>query len=49
MITDKKDGIVSASTGELLTIWTFDNDLFQLMPFAEWVKWCRIEGVHVDG
>lgn len=43
------NGIAAATKTELLAIWTFDDDLYQLMPFAEWVKWCRIEGVHVDG
>lgn len=48
MITNKH-GIVAASNDELLAIWLFDNDLFRLFVFADWVKWCRITGVKVHG
>lgn len=44
-----KRGIESASRDEMLAIWLFDDDLFRLMVFAEWVKWARIVGVKVNG
>lgn len=46
MITNKH-GIVSASRDELLAIWIFDDDLFRLFAYAEWLIWCRITGVKV--
>ena len=48
MITDKF-GIAAASKMELLAIYIFDNDLFNLMPFAKWVYWCEVQGVNVYG
>lgn len=42
-------GLVSASKDELLAIWLFDDDLFRLFAYAEWLMWCRIVGVKVNG
>ena len=42
-------GLVSASMDELMAIWLFDDDLFQLFDFSRWVMWCRITGVKVNG
>ena len=44
-----QDGLVSASKDELLAIWLFDNDIFQLFAFSEWLLWCKITGVKVNG
>ena len=42
-------GLVSASRDELMAIWLFDDDLFWLFAYAEWLLWCRITGVRVNG
>ena len=42
-------GIVSASMDELMAIWLFDDDLFRLFAYAEWLMWCKIGGVKVIG
>ena len=42
-------GLVSASRDELMAIWLFDDDLFRLFAYAEWLLWCRITGVKVNG
>ena len=42
-------GLVSASRDELLAIWLFDDDLFKLFDFSEWLLWCKIVGVKVNG
>ena len=42
-------GLVSASRDELMAIWVFDDDLFRLFAYAEWLMWCRITGVIVNG
>lgn len=47
MITNEH-GIVSASRDEMLAVWTFDDDLFRLFAYAEWLMWCRITGVNVN-
>ena len=44
-----QDGLVSASRDELLAIWLFDDDLFRLFAYAEFVLWCKITGVEVNG
>ena len=41
-------GLVSASKDELMAIWLFDDDLFRLFAYAEWIMWCKIEGVKVS-
>ena len=41
--------LVSASRDELLAIWLFDDDLFRLFVYAEWLMWCKITGVKVNG
>lgn len=46
MVFDKK-GIVSASREELLALWTFDDDIFRLFYFPEWVYWCEMVGVMI--
>ena len=48
MITNNR-GLVSASRDELLAIWLFDDDLFRLFVYAEWLMWCKITGVKVSG
>ena len=48
MITNKH-GIVSASRDELIAIWLFDDDLFRLFEYAEWLMWCKIVGMTVNG
>ena len=42
-------GLVSASKDEVLAIWLFDDDLFQLFAFSELLLWCKITGVIVNG
>ena len=42
-------GLVSASRDELMAIWLFDDDLFQLFSFSELLLWCKIVGVTVNG
>ena len=42
-------GLVSASRDELMAIWLFDDDIFQLFAFSEWLLWCKIVGVIVNG
>ena len=42
-------GLVSASRDELMAIWLFDDDLFRLFAFSEWLLWCKIAGVKVNG
>lgn len=46
MVTNES-GIVSASRDELMAIWIFDDDLFKLFEFPEWVGWCDIIGIKV--
>ena len=41
-------GLVSASRDELMAIWLFDDDLFRVFAYAEFVLWCRITGVKVS-
>ena len=41
-------GLVSASRDELMAIWMFDDDIFQLFAFSEWLLWCKIVGVKVN-
>ena len=41
-------GLVSASRDELMAIWLFDDDLFRLFAYAEWLLWCKIAGVKVS-
>ena len=48
MITNNR-GLVSASKDELMAIWLFDDDLFQLFAFPELSLWCKIAGVTVNG
>lgn len=48
-MTTNNRGIVSASRDELMAIWVFDDDLFQLFDFFEWLLWCKITGVTVNG
>lgn len=40
-------GIVSASKLELLAMWLFDDDLFRLLPFGEWLVRCISQGVKI--
>ena len=47
-MTINNSGLVSASKDELMAIWIFDNDIFQLFAFSEWLLWCRITGVKVS-
>lgn len=42
------NGIVAASKMELLAIWLYDNDLFRLFHYGEFVIRCRIQGVKVN-
>ena len=42
-------GLVSASNDELMAIWLFDDDIFQLFAFSELLLWCKIVGVTVNG
>ena len=42
-------GLVSASKDELMAIWLFDDDLFQLFDFSKFVLWCKIAEVTVNG
>ena len=48
-MTTNNRGLVSASKDELMAIWLFDDDLFQLFDFSRWVMWCKIGGVKVIG
>lgn len=48
-MTTNNRGLVSASRDELLAIWIFDDDLFRLFAYAEWLMWCKIGGVKVIG
>ena len=48
-MTTNNRGLVSASRDELMAIWLFDDDLFQLFAFSEWLLWCKIAGVIVNG
>lgn len=43
------DGIAAASKAELLAIWLYDNDLFKLLFFSEWLCGCKVQGVNVRG
>ena len=42
-------GLVSASRDELMAIWLFDDDIFKMFAFPEWLLWCKITGVKVNG
>ena len=42
-------GLVSASRDELMAIWFFDDDLFRMFAYAEWLMWCKIVGMTVNG
>ena len=42
-------GLVSASRDELMDIWLFDDDLFRVFAYSEWLMWCKITGVKVNG
>lgn len=46
MVADKF-GIVAASKMELLAIYIFDDNLFDLMPFGEWEIRCKLQGIKV--
>lgn len=48
-MTTNNRGLVSASRDELMAIWLFDDDIFQLFAFSEWLLWCKIAGVQVNG
>lgn len=48
-MTTNNHGLVSASRDELMAIWLFDDDLFRLFAYAEWLMWCKITGVKVHG
>lgn len=48
-MTINDSGLVSTSKDELLAIWLFDDDLFRLFAYAEWIMWCKIAGVKVNG
>ena len=48
-MTTNNSGLVSASRDELMAIWLFDDDIFQLFAFSEWLLWCKIAGVIVNG
>ena len=48
-MTTNNRGLVSASKDELMAIWLFDDDIFQLFAFSEWLLWCKIKGVKVNG
>ena len=47
-MTTNNRGLVSASRDELMAIWLFDDDLFRLFAYAEWLMWCKITGVAVS-
>ena len=47
-MTTNNRGLVSASRDELMAIWLFDDDIFQLFAFSEWLLWCKITGVKVS-
>ena len=47
-MTTNNRGLVSASKDELMAIWLFDDDIFQLFAFSEWLLWCKITGVKVS-
>ena len=47
-MTTNNRGLVSASRDELMAIWLFDDDIFQLFAFSEWLLWCKIAGVKVN-
>lgn len=44
-MTKNNRGLVSASREELMAIWVFDDDLFRLFAYSEWLMWCKITGV----
>lgn len=44
-----ESGIVSATKLELFALWLFDDDIFRLFPFPEWLYWCEMVGVKVYG
>ena len=48
-MTTNNRGIVSASRDELIAIWVLCDDLLQLFEYAEWLMWCKIVGVQVNG
>ena len=48
-MTTNNRGLVSAFRDELMAIWLFDDDIFQLFAFSEWLLWCKIAGVQVNG
>lgn len=48
-MTTNKHGIVAATRDEMLAIWIFDDDLFRIFAYAEWLMWCKIVGVIVNG
>lgn len=48
-MTTNNRGLVSASRDELLDMWLFDDDLFRLFVYTEWLMWCKIAGVRVSG
>lgn len=48
-MTTNNRGLVSASKDELMAIWLFDDDLFRLFACSEWLMWCKIAGVTVNG
>lgn len=47
-MTTNNRGLVSASRDELMAIWVFDDDLFRLLAYSEWLMWCKIMGVKVS-
>ena len=47
-MTTNNRGLVSASRDELMAIWLFDDDIFQLFVFSEWLLLCKIAGVKVS-
>ena len=47
-MTINDSGLVTASRDELMAIWLFDDDIFQLFAFSEWLLWCKITGVKVS-
>ena len=47
-MTTNNRGLVSASRDELMAIWLFDDDIFQLFAFSEGLLWCKIAGVKVN-
>ena len=42
-------GLTEASILELLAFYIYDNDLFKLMSFGEWIIRCKAQGVRVSG